>query len=259
MSYCDKTRVLSMRMANLYGIQVLEDYPAERKQNIKEEQGYAMSKTNEIYKALLVFAPIANNPALKQKVKLSQDYWFQMKKVLSGNPSKEEFLNVLNMSDKLLDKNNTMRRYLGLQATSNRTKLISIAERQRVYSMKLVRDYLAASMNIDKEHRMNLLLESAYIFDSAMLALKGAPYNTDEINGLIKSITKMEWRKVYQMVNQCIEENGTKFNLLLMVNFCETLLKKTYRLTILYTDAMTVADEQVLTSVKKKPLKAQID
>jgi len=182
-----------------------------------------------------------------------------MKKVLSGKPSKEEFLNVLNMSDKLLDKNNTTRRYLGLQATSNRTKLINIAERQMVYSMKLIRDYLAASMNIDKEHRVNLLLESAYIFDSAMLALKGAPDNTAEIKGLIKSITKMEWRKVYQMVNQCIEGNGTKFNLLLMVNFCEKLLKKTDRLTILYTDAMTVANEQALTSVKKKPLKTQID
>jgi hypothetical protein len=259
LSYCDKTRVLSMRMANLYGIQVLQGYPAERKQNMKEQQEYAMSKTNEIYKALLAFAPVANNTALKQKVKLSQYYWFQMKKVLSGNPSKEEFLTVLNMSDKLLGKNDTMRRYLGVQSTGIRTKLINIAERQRVYSMKLARDYLAAGMNIDKEHRMNLLLESAYIFDSAMLALEGAPENTDEIKGLIKSITKMEWRKVYETVNQCIKGNGTKFNLLLMVNFCETLLKKTDRLTMLYTEAMTVTDEQALTSVKKEPLKAQID
>ncbi len=245
LNYCDKTRVLSIRMAHLYGIQVLQDYPAERKQNIKKQQEYAINKTDEIYKALLAFAPVASNTALKQKIKLSQDYWFQMEEVLSGKPSKEEFLNVLNMSDKLLAKNDTMRRYLGVQGTVIGTKLINIAKQQRVYSMKLSRDYLAAGMNIDKEHRMNLLLESACIFDSAMLALNGDPDNTDEIKGLIKSITKMEWRKVYEMVGQCIEGNGTKFNLLVMVNFCETLLEKTDRLTMLYTDAMTVTDEQV--------------
>jgi len=235
-NYCGKTRMLSMRMANLYGIQVLQDYPIEKKQKAREQLEYAMNNANEIYKALLAFAPVTDNPELKQKVKSSHDYWLQMEKVFSNYPTKKEFLNVLDVSDKLLNKNDTMTRYLGAQA-DNQSKFINIAGRQRMYSMKLARDYLAASMDIDKEHRMDLMLDTINIFDNAMLALEGAPNNTSEIKGLIKSITKMEWRKVYQTVNQCIKENGTKFNLLVMINFCEILLEKVDRLTVLYTEA----------------------
>ncbi len=236
-NYCGKTRMLSMRMANLYGVQILQDYPIEKKQKAKEQLEYAVGNTNEIYRALLVFAPIKNNPELKQKVKLSHNNWLQLKKTLSEEPTEKGFLDVLDKSDTLLRKNDTMTRYLEAQATDNKSKLINIAGRQRMYSMKLARDYLAASMDIDKEHRMDMMLETVNIFDSAMLALEGAPNNTSEIKGLIKSITKMEWRKVYQTVNQCIKENGTKFNLLVMINFCETLLEKADRLTILYTEA----------------------
>ena len=258
-NYSSKASMLSMRMANLYGIQVLQDYPAEKKQIAKRQLKDAMRTTNDIYRALLTFPPIANQPKLQQRVKMSQDYWFQLKRKISKEPMQVRFLNVIGMSDKLLNRNDTMAKLIELHASDHQSKFINIAGRQRMYSMKLARDYLVASMNIDKEYRMSLMLETANVFDSAMLALEGAPDNTDEIKGLIKSITKMEWRKVYETVNQCIKKNGTKFNLLLMVNFCETLLKKTDRLTTLYTEAMTVTDEQTLTSVKKEPLKAQID
>ncbi len=100
--------------------------------------------------------------------------------------------------------------------------------------MKLARDYLAASMDIDKAHHMDSMLESASLFNSDMLTLEDASGNTSEIKGLIKSITRMEWRKVNQTVNNCIEDNGTKFNVLIMINFCEKLLIKTDRLTKLY-------------------------
>jgi len=151
------------------------------------------------------------------------------------------------MSDKLLNRNDTMAKLIELHASDHQSKFIYIAGRQRMYSMKLSRDYLASRMGVDKEHRMSLMLETVYVFDSAMLALEGASNNTADIKGLIKSITKMQWRKVYQIVNECIKDNG------------ETLLEKTDRLTMLYTEAMTVTDEQELASVKKEPLKAQID
>ncbi|MCP4265898.1 MAG: hypothetical protein GY777_10040 [Candidatus Brocadiaceae bacterium] len=236
-NYCGKTRMLSMRMANLYGVQVLQGYPVEKKQKAKEQLEYAMINTNEIYDALLAFTPIKDNQDFKQKVESSRDNWFQLKKILSEKPTEKEFLDVLDKSDTLLRNSDTMTRYLEVQATDNKSKLINIAGRQRMYSMKLARDYLAASMDIDKEHRMNMMLETINIFDSAMLALEGAPNNTSEIKGLIKSITKMEWRKVYQTVNQCIKENGKTFNLLVMINFCETLLEKADRLTVLYAEA----------------------
>ncbi len=236
-NYCGKTRMLSMRMANLYGVQVFQIYPSEKKQKAKEQLESAMSNTNNIYKALLTFTPVANDLELKQKVKMSQDYWFQLEKRLSKEPTKKRFLEVLNISDNLLRRNDAMTRYLETRTTDSKSKLINIAGRQRMYSMKLARDYLAASMDIDKEHRMGLMLETVNIFDSAMLALEGAPNNTAEMKGLINSITKMEWRKVYQTVNQCIKENGSKFNSLVMINFCETLLEKSDRLTVLYAEA----------------------
>jgi hypothetical protein len=263
-NYSTKTSMLSMRMANLYGIQVLQGYPAEKKQIAKKQLKDAMRTTNDIYKALLTFAPVENQPKLKQKVKMSQDYWFQLEKKLSKKPKKrkmkkKQFLKVLAMSDKLLNRNDTMAKLIELHASDHQSKFITIAGRQRMYSMKLSRDYLAARMGVDKEHRMSLMLETVNVFDSAMLALEGASNNTADINGLIKSITKMQWRKVYQIVNECIKDNGSTLNLFVMINFCEVLLEKTDRLTMLYTEAMTVTDEQELTSVKKELLKAQID
>lgn len=263
-NYSTKTSMLSMRMANLYGIQVLQGYPAGKKQIAKRQLKDAMRTTNDIYNALLTFAPVANQPKLKQKVKMSQDYWFQLEKKLSKKPKKrkmkkKQFLKVLAMSDKLLNRNDTMAKLIELHASDHQSKFINIAGRQRMYSMKLSRDYLAARMGVDKEHRVGLMLETVNVFDSAMLALEGASNNTADINGLIKSITKMQWRKVYQIVNECIKDNGSTLNLFVMINFCETLLEKTDRLTMLYTEAMTVTDEQELTSVKKEPLKAQID
>ncbi len=236
-NYCGKTRMLSMRMANLYGVQALQTYPSDKKQKAKKQLEHEMDETDEIYKALLVFTPITDNPEMKQKVKSSQDYWFRFRKILSEEPTRKRFLKVLDMSEQLLQNNNTMSRYLTSQSTDKKSKFINIAGQQRMNSMKLARDYLAASMDIDKEHRMDLMLDTINVFDNAMLALEGAPNNTAEMKGLIKSITRMEWRKVYQTVNQCIKENGKEFNLLVMINFCETLLEKTDRLTILYTEA----------------------
>ena len=235
-NYSSKTSMLSMRMANLYGIQVLQDYPAEKKQIAKRQLKDAMRTTNDIYKALLTFAPVANQPKLKQKVKMSQDYWLQLEKKLSKKPKKRRILKVLAMSDKLLNRNDTMAKLIELHASDHQSKFINIAGRQRMYSMKLSRDYLAARMGVDKEYRMSLMLETVNVFDSAMLALEGASNNTADIKGLIKSITKMQWRKVYQMVNECIKDNDTKLNLFVMINFCETLLEKTDRLTMLYTE-----------------------
>jgi hypothetical protein len=257
-NYSGNTSMLSMRMANLYGVQLLQDYPAEKKQKAKEQLEYAMSNTNEIYKALLAFTPVANRPELKQKVKFSQDCWFRIKRELFKKPTKKGFLEVLGLSDKLFNRNDTMAKLIELHASDHHSKFINIASRQRMYSMKLLRDYLAVSVGVDKEHRMSLMLETVNVFDSAMLALEGASNNTADIKGLIKSITKMQWKKVYQIVNECIKDNGAKFNLFVMINFCETLLEKTDRLTMLYTEAMTVTDEQERAFVKTELLKSQI-
>ncbi len=241
--YSSKTIMLSIRMANLYGIQALQDYPATKKQIMKQRLEDAMRTINDIYKALLTFAPVANQPKLKQEVKAAQSSWIEMEKLLSKLPSKTRFLMVMDASDMLLDKNEKMVLYMESLSPVPIFETINTAVRQQMYSMKLSRDYLAASMGVDKEHRMDLMLDTVSIFESAMLALEGSSDNTADINGLIKSITKMQWRKVYQIVNECIENNGTKFNLFVMINFCEVLLEKTDRLTTLYTETRTVAVE----------------
>ena len=68
--------------------------------------------------------------------------------------------------------------------------------------------------------------------------MEGATENTAKIKGLIKSITMMEWRKVYETATKCIESNGTEFNVSMMMKFCDTLLDKTNRLTSLYVDVI---------------------
>ncbi len=233
-NYSGKTRMLSMKMAKLYGVQVLNDYPADKKQKAKKDLNDIKRTVSEIYQTLLIFPPASANTEVNKAIKSSLAYWYQMEKVLSKEPTREIFTEVLNMSDNLLEKNNTMTKHIESLAPFAHSALIDIAGGQRMNSMRLARDYLAASMDIDKKNRMNNMLEYAALFDRAMLTLEGSSENTSEIKGLIKSITRMEWRKVNQTVNRCVEDNGKNFNVLIMISFCEKLLLKTDRLTKLY-------------------------
>jgi hypothetical protein len=229
-----KTRMLAMKMAKLYGIQVLKDYPSGKKMIAQKDLGNAKMTMNEIYKELLAYSPVASNKELVEIVKTAQSSWYQMEKMLSIPPSKTGFLDVLDISDTLLDDNEMMTSYIESLSPVPTSEIINMAGRQRMYSQKLARDYLAASMDVDKEYRIDLMLDAAVEFESAMLMMEGVSENTAKIKGLIKSITMMEWRKVYKTATECIESNGTKFNVGIMIKFCDTLLDKADRLTTLY-------------------------
>lgn len=230
-----KTRVLAMKMAKLYGIQVLKNYPSGKKKLAKKNLAKAKKAMSEIYKQLLVYKPIASNKEFTEVVKAAQLSWYRMEKALSIPPSKTGFLDVLDASDTLLDDNEMMTSYAESLSPVPISEIINMAGRQRMYSQKLARDYLAASLDVDKEYRIDLMLDAAIEFESAMLMMEGVTENTSKIKGLIKSITKMEWRKVYKTATECIESNGTKFNVVIMMKFCDTLLDKADRLTSLYT------------------------
>ncbi len=236
-NYSVKTRMLSMRMAKLYGVQVLKDFPHGKKRLAKRHLNDAKRMMNEIYEALLAFEPVATNTELAEQVKTAQSSWIELEKLLYKPPSKTGFLDVLDASDVLLDKNEIMTSYMESLSPVPMSEIINMAVRQQMYAMKLSRDYLAAYMDIDKEYRIDLMLDAAIEFESAMLMMEGATENTAKINGLIKSITKMEWKKVYETATECIESNGEKFHILMMVKFCDILLGKTERLAELYVVA----------------------
>ncbi len=233
-----KTRMLTMKVAKLYGVQVIKDFPVGKKRIAQKDLSAAKRTMNEIYKGLLAYPPISNNSELEEVVKTAQSSWYQMEKLLSKPPSKTGLLDVLDMSDRLLDDNEMMTSYVESLSPVPLSEIINTAGRQRMYSQKLARDYLAASMGVDKEYRVDLMLDSAIEFESAMLMMEGATENSAKIKGLIKSITKMEWRKVYETATKCIESNGTIFNVAMMVKFCDTLLDKTNRLTMLYVEVI---------------------
>ncbi len=237
-----KTRMLAMKMSKLYGVQALNNFPIGKKQLAQRDLVKAKTATDEIYKALLAFEPVATNAELAEQVKTAQSSWIELEQLLSKPPSKTGFLDVLEASDVLLDKNEIMTSYMESLSPVPMSEIINMAVRQQMYAMKLSRDYLAAYMDIDKEYRIDLMLDAAIEFESAMLMMEGATENTAKINGLIKSITKMEWKKVYETATECIESNGEKFNILMMVKFCDTLLGKTERLAGLY---VVVSDDNV--------------
>ncbi len=244
-----KTRMLAMKMAKLYGVQVLKDFPVVKKQLAKRDLSKAKKAMTEIYKALLVFEPVAKNSEIAENVKTAQSSWLELQKLLSIPPSKTGFLDVLNASDKLLEENEMMTSYLESLSPVPMSEIINMAVRQQMYAMKLARDYLAASMDIDKEYRIELMLDAAVEFESAMLMMECATENTTKINGLIRSITRMEWGKVYDTATECIESNGTKFQVPIMVKFTDTLLSKTESLAGLY---LNVPDDNVTNDIVHK-------
>ncbi len=233
-----KTRMMAMKMAKLYGLQVIKDYPVGKKRIAQKDLSNEKRSMNEIYRALLAYSGVASNREVAEAVQSAQSSWSQMEKLLSTPPSKTGLLDVLDASDRLIDDNEAMTSYVESLSPVSLSEIINTAGRQRMYSQKLARDYLAASMGVDKEYRVDLMLETAIEFESAMLMMEGATENTAKIKGLIKSITMMEWRKVYETATKCIESNGTEFNVSMMMKFCDTLLDKTNRLTSLYVDVI---------------------
>ncbi|MHC4267544.1 MAG: hypothetical protein ACYSTS_03675 [Planctomycetota bacterium] len=232
------TSVMTMKMAKLYGIQALKDYSIEKKQLAQKDLSAAKSTMSKIYKTLLAYSPIAGNKKLVEVVKAAQSSWYQMEKMLSVPPSSAGFLNVLDISDRLLDDNEMMTSYVESFLPVHIAEIINNSGRLRMYAQKLARDYLAASIGVDKEYRVALMLDSAIEFESAMLMMEGVTENTAKIKDLIKSITEIEWRKVYEAATICIESDGTKFNISMMMEFCDTLLEKTNRLTKLYVEVV---------------------
>ncbi len=107
-----KTRMLSMKMAKLYGIQILKDYPVGKKRLAQKELNTTKRTMNEIYKELLTYPPIASNEEITKAVKTAQSSWYQMEKMLSIPPSKTGLLDVLDISDTLLDNNEMMTSYV---------------------------------------------------------------------------------------------------------------------------------------------------
>ncbi len=231
---CCMTRMLTMKMAKLYGIQILKDYPVGKKQLAQKDLNNAKKTISEIYKTLLAYSSISSSEGLVAVVKTAQSNWYQMEKMLSLPPSNSGFLDVLDISDRLLADNEMMTSYVESLSPVPISKIIHMSGRQQMYAQKLARDYLAASIGIDKEYRVDLMLDSAVEFESAMLMMECVTENTAKIKGLIKSITKMEWRKVYKAATECIESNSTEFNVLMMMKLCDTLSGKTNRLTTLY-------------------------
>ncbi len=234
--YSGNTRMLAMKMAKLYGIQLVKDYPIGKRRIAEKELRRTMRSTNGIYRELLALPLVTENPEVGRAIRTAQTDWYELEKKLLAEPTQKGFLDVLTMSDNLLEKNQIMTKYLEALAPYTYSELIDIAGQQRMYTMRLARDYLAVSMGLEKKLRMDYMLETLSTFDNAMLTLEGASENTAEIKGLIKSITKMEWKKVSSTVNKCIDDNGKEFNISIMINFCEILLEKTDRLTKLYVD-----------------------
>ncbi len=228
------TRMLTMKMAKLYLIQALKDYSNENKRLAQKDLSTTKRKLSGIYKKLLAYSSISSNEEIVEAVKTAQSSWHNMEKLLSAPPSKTGLLNVLDASDRLLDYNEMMTSHVESLSPVSISEIINMSGRQGMYSQKLARDYLAASMGVDKEYRVDLMLDSAIEFESFMLMMEGVTENTDKIKGIIKSITEMEWRKVYETATKCIESNGTEFNVSMMIKFCDTLLDKTSRLTKLY-------------------------
>lgn len=234
MNYSGKTRMLSQRVAHAFGIQANSNMPLDRRQEAKEIMQQAQKELNDIYWALLSFDPIKTQSQAGDAVKAAQAQWRLMENVTFKTPTLDSFREMLAVSDTLLERNEKMTAKLEGLSARKASEIINIAGRQRMFSQKLMKDYLAASMEIDKRRRLDSMLETATEFESAMLVLEGASINTEEIKGAINSISKMEWRKVYQTVTDCVESNGAKFNVVVMVEFCETLLRKADRLTKLY-------------------------
>ncbi len=236
-NYSGKTRMLSMRMAMLYAAQISSNISEADKAKAAKSLTEAQVLMETIYTALASYGEIAAKPVVVATVAEGKKRWDRMARLLIKDADQNTLLDILSNSEKVLAANEKMTAAIAGLSTGAKAKAINIAGRQRMYSMRLGRDYLAASIGVDRDNRVDMMLDTAMNFEGAMLELEVVDVNTAEINGMINSISKMEWKRVYAMVTECVESNNTKFRDPIMFKFVNTLLVKANKLTGMYVVA----------------------
>ncbi len=228
--------MLSAQVAKLYGVLASEKINSQRKQQARDQLLFAQNEIDAIYNELLWYIPNIGEANLQQPIESANEYWQRIKKNMLTTPNINNFRKIIDLNDKLIYQNAILTKRLERRAIRKPGHLVSITTKQNLLVNKLARDYLAASMDIDKAEHLENILTIANEFERWLLYMQDYPDNTAQIKGVLNSIAKMEWRHIYQSLNECVVSEGTEFHELMMFVFSGKVQEKTERLVSLYLE-----------------------
>ena len=212
---------------------------SERKKKAWKKLSQIKEDLDRIYNELDVFSLAANGVFLDNAIGGCRQRWEEIGNVLLDTPSEAGFRKVLALNEDLMTKNDNLIAQLEDNFDSNSYPAVNIARKMNLLVTNLTCDYIAVSLNIDRQRHLDLMLTRASQFEQSIQDLENDSDTNARIKGLISSICKMEWRALQKFVNECSDNDEIKFKELMVVVFSDIVVEKTERLTIFYEEIQT--------------------
>ncbi|WP_439859250.1 type IV pili methyl-accepting chemotaxis transducer N-terminal domain-containing protein [Pseudomonas sp. MBLB4136] len=179
-------RMLSQRIAKSYlmiGAGVRPDVAAHQL-----DQSIARFESN--YLTLSEYAPTA---PIRTALNAAGDTWQQYRELALSQPSRQNALGMLELSDRLLAQSEHLVSLLEQHSGGHGARLVNRSGRQRMLSQRIAKLYLAMSWRLPVAGLEETFAQATREFDLALQELQQASQNTTEIAASLKR-AEAQWR-----------------------------------------------------------------
>lgn len=226
-----RATVLSAEAVKYYTIMLHEDIPVKRKQLASDALTQVRADLEVTYSGLS-----KSNRKVRSAVRSCRMYWDQMVRILTSQPSEAGLIALFPLSESLLIENQKLTHQLKSLNGGHSSPEAADAYRVGVLVTELASGYITASMNINKTTHVTQIAEMTSQIERILMHLQRVPGNTAEIQGLIHSISKMEWKTIRKYANEMVDGKNDDFKELIVAVFSARVVEKSERLALLYSE-----------------------
>ncbi len=230
---------LEMQQAQIvkqYAVLLHEEIGVRRKQFAHHALTEARAEIEEIVSSLAKANEVGNDPVLASALRSYRTQWDPIARILATRPSESGLKDILHARQALCAETERLTHLLANSYGHGSSLPAEESLEIGVLVTELAGQYLAASMDIDRERHIEQAIQDASRIDRLILRLQSNPDNTARIRGVVRSISKMEWKRIRECTNELASNGDAKFEKLLVIVFSDYVAAKAERLALLYAE-----------------------
>lgn len=220
-------RLLSQRIAKDYLMIGLDVRSDEAVQQL--DQAVARFEANQM--ALMEYA---SSGAIHDELEKSNALWREYRVLALSKPTKPQAVDVMDLSDKLLNQAETITKQIEQSAGSSSAWLVNRSGRQRMLTQRIAKLYLARAWSLPMVGIEQQFSAATTEFTKGLSELQAAPENTAEIKAALDKADS-QWKFASAGFN--LSSSG-EFVPTVITLSTETLLTQMQALTAAYTSLL---------------------